>query len=169
MKVFAGIVKSTAFSRPEIVDSIKQFYDENCLDMNHIVMLTSEVASAMLKGIMELQQYPVIPPLLENYLPLWHNHITTMLSHLYCSTTIDYLSFHSNLCGHLRIVMVSDILLFSTDNTWGNSQGGNARIALSADQLFKKQTDSSVVIAIQAILTVATEKPNAPPTYITIL
>lgn len=46
--VFAGKVKLTACNSAAIVDLIRKLYNENCLDMNHIVMFTLEGASVML-------------------------------------------------------------------------------------------------------------------------
>ncbi|XP_015264821.1 PREDICTED: uncharacterized protein LOC107108815 [Gekko japonicus] len=46
--VFAGIVKLAACNSAAIVDSIREFYNKNHLDMNRMVMFTSDGASVML-------------------------------------------------------------------------------------------------------------------------
>ncbi|XP_015272828.1 PREDICTED: uncharacterized protein LOC107115600 [Gekko japonicus] len=67
--VFAGIVKLAACNSAAIVDSIRKFYDENHLDMNRMVMFTSDGASVMLgkrNGVAALLRES-IPHLLEQH------------------------------------------------------------------------------------------------------
>ncbi|XP_060111233.1 uncharacterized protein LOC132583632 [Heteronotia binoei] len=66
---FAGIVKLAACNSAAIVDSIRRFYNENNLDMNRMVMFTSDGASVLLgngNGVAAILRES-IPHLLEQH------------------------------------------------------------------------------------------------------
>ena len=47
--VFGGIIQLTACHARALEQAIKEFYNEHEIDLNHLVMLTSDGASVMLR------------------------------------------------------------------------------------------------------------------------